>query len=146
MLPLEHTIVPNVIERQELVTVGADMSVRAAAALMAERNIGALLIVEGRRLAGIFTERDLLTRVVASGRDPDGTTVGEVMTRDPDVLHVDDAVVTALDMMNQRGYRHLPVVDGDDLIGLVSVHYLFRSVKDQLEADIILLAEALIQG
>jgi CBS domain-containing protein len=146
MLPLEHTIVPDVIGRQALVTLGGETSVRAAATLMAERKIGAVLILDDKRLAGIFTERDLLTRVVVPGRDPDKTALAEVMTRSPDVLRPDDTVATALDMMNKHGYRHLPVLDGNDLVGIVSVRDLFHSVKDQMEADIILLAEALIQG
>ena len=146
MLPIERKIVPHVIERQDLATVGGGATARDAAMLMAARRIGAVLVVEDGRLAGIFTERDLLTRVVVAGRDPDETKVAAVMTRHPDTLRPDDSALTALELMNRRGFRHLPVVDGDELVGIVSIRDLYRNVKEQMEADIILLAETLIQG
>lgn len=146
MIPVERTIVPHVIAEQVLATFPRAASVREAAATMASRRIGAVLIVEDGHLLGIFTERDVVTRVVATGGNPDRVTLGEVMTPDPDTIGPDDSVALALERMSQAGYRHLPVVDGARLIGIVSIRDLHRSVKDQMEADIILLAESLVQG
>ncbi len=146
MIPVERTIVPHVVAEQVLATFPRSASVRDAAMTMAERRIGAVLVVEDGRLVGIFTERDVVTRVVARGGDPDRTTLGEVMTPDPDTIGPDDSVAYALERMSQAGYRHLPVIDGGELIGIVSIRDLHRSVKDQMEADIILLAESLVQG
>ncbi|MBL8834933.1 MAG: CBS domain-containing protein [Alphaproteobacteria bacterium] len=146
MIPVERTIVPHVIGEQVLATFTRAARVRDAAATMAERRIGAVLVVEDGRLLGIFTERDVVTRVVATSRDPDTTTLGEVMTADPDTIGPDDSVALALERMSEAGYRHLPVVDRARLVGIVSIRDLHRSVKDQMEADIILLAESLVQG
>jgi CBS domain-containing protein len=146
MLPVEHTIVPHAIHDQDMATFERTATVREAVNLMAERRIGAVPIVDGGQLIGIFTERDVITRVVAPGRDPNTTPIGEVMTPNPDTVKSSDSVVHALEMMNSRRYRHLPVVDRDKLVGIVSIRDLYRSVKEQMDSDIMLLAEALLQG
>jgi CBS domain-containing protein len=114
--------------------------------LMAKRRIGAVPIVDKGRLVGIFTERDVVLRIVAAGRDPNKTTLAKVMTPDPDTLEPGDSVRAALDLMQAGHFRHLPVVDGGRLIGIVSIRDLYQSVVDQMGADIILLAEGLLQG
>lgn len=146
MLPVERTIVPHVLREQTLVAIAADASVRDAVKLMTEKKIGAVLIVEERRLVGIFTERDALTRVLAADREPNITPVRAVMTPDPDSVTPWDSVRDALEMMAEHGYRHLPVADDRKVIGIVSIRDLYRSVHDQMESDIMLLAESLIQG
>lgn len=146
MLPVQRTIVPDVIRAQKLVTLTREASVRQAAHLMAERGIGAVLVVEEHQLVGIFTERDVATRVVSAGLDPDATKLGQVMTPDPDTLKTTATVRDALDLMKRHGYRHLPVVQGRKLVGIVSIRDLYNTVMDQLEADILLLAEGLIHG
>lgn len=146
MLPVERTIVPYAIGVQRLVTVSPMTPVSAAAREMAERRIGAVLVVEDGELQGIFTERDALVRVLARGCDPEATLLGEVMTRDPDTIGPDDSVVHALSVMNERGYRHLPVVSGERIVGIVSIRDLYRSIKEQMDADLLMLAETLIQG
>jgi len=147
MLPVEHTIVPHAIHDQDMTTFQRAAMVREAVNMMAERRIGAVPIVdESGQLIGIFTERDVITRVVAPGRDPNTTPLGEVMTANPDTVKSSDAVLHALDMMNTKRYRHLPVVDRDKLVGIVSIRDLYRSVKEQMDSDIMLLAEALLQG
>jgi len=146
MLPVEHTIVPHAIHGQEVVTFSPDVTVREVVEAMAKRRFGAVPVVENDRLVGIFSERDVLVRVVAAHKDPDTTRLGEVMTANPDTVKSSDAVLHALDLMNQHGYRHLPVVDDGRLIGLVSIRDLYRSVKEQMDSDILLLAETLIQG
>lgn len=146
MLPVERTIVPYAIGVQRLVTMSPMTPVSTAAREMTERRIGAVLVVDDGQLQGIFTERDALTRVLAPSRDPDTTPIAEVMTRNPDTIGPDETVAYALSVMNERGYRHLPVVEGETLIGIVSIRDLYRSIKAQMDADLLLLAETLIQG
>jgi CBS domain-containing protein len=147
MLPTERRIVPDVIkEPQDLATVTPDVRVDKVSAMMAKRHIGAILVLEKGKLAGIFTERDALARVLAKGIDPTATTVGEVMTRNPDTIPPSESVQTALDLMASRGYRHLPVIEDGKLYGIISIRDLYRSVKAQMEEDILLLAEMLIQS
>jgi CBS domain-containing protein len=146
MLPVEHTIVPHAIHGQDLVTFARDAMVRDVVHQMAARRIGAVLIVEQEKLLGIFTERDALFRVLAKDLDPATTPLGDVMTANPVTVKSSDAVTHALDLMNKRGFRHLPVVDNDSIVGVVSIRDLYRSVKEQMDSDILLLAEALIQG
>src|SRR5262245_54991523 len=138
MIPVEHTIVPHAILGQEVITYEPTATVREVVKAMHKRRIGAVLVLEDGKLAGIFTERDVLNRVVAADRDPDTTTLADVMTRNPDTVKSSDAVTLALELMNSRGYRHLPVVDGGTTIaGIVSIRDLYRSVKEQMDSDIL---------
>jgi len=95
-------------------------SVAKVAKAMARRKVGAIAIVEGERLVGIFTERDALFRVLARGLDPRTTLVDAVMTRDPLTIGPTDPFGRALVIMNKKGCRHLPVVDGGRVVGMVS--------------------------
>ena len=113
--------VKQVIEGQEPVTVPASTTVHEAARLMRERNIGALMVVEGEKLVGIFTERDGLFRVLAEGLDIKTTTLSSVMTRNPQTITSESGFTTALQMMHEGRYRHLPVVEEGRVIGIVSV-------------------------
>ncbi|MBM3546026.1 MAG: CBS domain-containing protein [Alphaproteobacteria bacterium] len=134
---MHKSIVPDIIAtKQTLTTFGADVTVRQAARVMAERHIGAVLIMGNGKLEGIFTERDVLNRVVAPGKDPDTVKIGEVMTRDPDTVPPDATALDTLIRMQSKGYRHLPVVDDGQLVGIVSVRDLFNAVKRELEEDI----------
>lgn len=133
---MQRRIVPDIVQNQEIRTLAPSDSVRAAVEMMAEKHIGATLIEDGGRLVGIFTERDLLSRVVAKGRDPDRTTLSEVMTENPDCLKPGDIAGNALARMNDKGYRHLPVLDGETLVGIVSIRDLYAAVKRELEEDV----------
>ena len=147
MFPFERTIVPHVIqEEQTLAVLNERSTAREAAKLMSERHIGAVLIVERGRLAGIFSERDLTSRVVAPALDPDKATMAKVMTRNPETIRPTDTVRSALMLMHQRSFRHLPVVEGTKVIGIVSIRDLQRTVMDQIEADILTVAEHLIKS
>jgi CBS domain-containing protein len=131
---MNRRIVPDVISgRQELATAQADMTVREACVAMAKKRIGALMVVEGGKLAGIFTERDVMTKVVGQSRDPDAVRLADVMTRNPDTIGPEQSAREALEMMRKRGYRHLPVVDGTELIGMVSVRDLYATALGELE-------------
>ena len=107
---------------RRVIGTSAAGSVRQATRLMNDHGIGSLLVLAGGRLVGIFTERDVLRRVVAEGRSPDATSVGEVMTRDVICCSPGDSVEEVADVMRLRRVRHVPVVDVDDLVvGLVSI-------------------------
>ncbi len=119
---------------RELYHVSADMTVREVAAYMTERRVGAVAVLEGTRLAGIVSERDIMGRVVARSLDPDQTRVGDVMTRDLVVAHSPESHEDGLRQMKQAGCRHLPVVEGDRLVGMVSQRDLLQvdlSEKDE---------------
>lgn len=116
----QRKIIPDVIGKQQLLELPETASVRDAAVRMRDRQVGAVLITRGSSLDGIFTERDVLNRVVAVGRDPDRTPLSEVMTRDPQTIGPDELAVDALRYMCEGGYRHLPVVENGQLVGIVS--------------------------
>ena len=120
--PIGRLIVDH--RRRELRSIGKDAPVFAAVGRMTDYNVGSLCVVEEDRLIGIFTERDLLARVVAVGRDPERTSVGQVMTPDPICIDSGATVGEALQLLDAKDIRHLPVVEGDRLIGMVSLRDL----------------------
>ena len=111
----------GLVKDQRLVTAGRQQTVLEIARLMVDHNIGAVPVLEDGRLVGIFSERDLMKRVVVEGRDPAGTRVGEVMTEDPMTVKDGDSLETCLTLMRRHGFRHLPVCRNEELIGLVSL-------------------------
>lgn len=113
--------VREVMEREKLLTAPADVSVSKAAKLMAKRKVGAVMVVEHQRLVGIFTERDLLIRVVAQDHDARTTRLAEVMTPSPQTVDPDKSFGYALLMMQEYGFRHVPVVENGRVVGIVSV-------------------------
>ena len=110
----------EVVAHQKVLKAASSMTVREAAIKMAEQKVGAMLIHDKDRLTGIFTERDVLNRVVAKKLDPDTTTLAQVMSPDPRTISADKPLSHALVMMYEGGYRHVPVVDGSKVIGMVS--------------------------
>ena len=134
---MQRKIMPDIVRGQTLCVLAAGASAREAAKVMAQRHISAVMVTEGDRLVGIFTERDLSKKVVAAGADPDKVTVGQAMTPDPDTIAPDGTADDALRMMRDHGYRHLPVVDKTGkLVGMVSVRDLYDAVLEELEDEI----------
>lgn len=117
----------------EVMTVSAREPVRTGAISMKEADIGSLAVIEDEELAGILTERDVL-RAVASGADLDTEPISRWMTEYPDSFSPDMEVADAADWMLAKGYRHLPIVDGEDLIGVVSIKDILWAVTDPSEA------------
>ena len=113
-------LIRKIIEDQEVITAPADMTVSDAARLMREHHIGAVVVVENDRLAGIFTERDALFRVVAEGRDGNNTRLADVMTRNPQTVRPDQPFSVALQMMYGGKFRHVPVVEDGRPVGIIS--------------------------
>ena len=110
----------SVMEREKLLKVPPETSVCDAAKLMARRKSGAVLVVEGKRLVGIFTERDAVFRVVACGLDAQTTRLAEVMTPAPQTLTPDELFGYALLVMHENGFRHIPVLENGEPIGMVT--------------------------
>ena len=98
-------------QNQRVLSVNADQKVMEAVRLMTEFNIGAVPVLRDGELVGIFSERDLMRRVVANGRSPGMTEVGEVMTAKPRTVSVETDVEECITMMREAGFRHVPVVD-----------------------------------
>lgn len=121
-------------ESDEVHSVDPEALVSECVQQMAAKEIGALVVMEGTALRGIFTERDALKRVLAAGLDPARTRVGAVMTRDPVCIAPTTSVGEAMRVITQRRFRHLPVVENGRLLGIVSSGDLTRwLVKEKLE-------------
>lgn len=113
--------VPEFQDAGDLAAVNEQLTVRDAAVVMAGRNIGAVIVLSEGRMAGIFTERDLMSRVAARGLDTATTIVGDVMTREVVTVAPTEALDACLQKMAEGGFRHLPVVDGDgEPVGMIS--------------------------
>ena len=110
----------SIIEQREVIAAPESMTVSEAARLMREKKAGAMLIVDESGLAGIFTERDALFRVVAEGRDAKTTRLAEVMTRNPRTIHPDRPFPEALQIMHDGGFRNVPVVENGRPVGVIS--------------------------
>jgi CBS domain-containing protein len=111
----------DLINTQDMRRAGADETVLAVAQAMVERNIGAVPVLRDGHLVGIFSERDLMKRVVVEGRDPRTTRVEEVMTEDPLTVTPDESLETCMVLMRRHGFRHLLVCDANQLRGIVSL-------------------------
>ena len=109
---------------RDLLTIAASASLAEAARRMASRGVGAVVVLEGGRLAGILTERDVL-KAVAEGFREDAS-VADRMTRHPETVESGDATDHAAALMIHGGFRHLPVVDGDEIVGILSIRDLMR--------------------
>jgi CBS domain-containing protein len=118
--------VKNVMQRRKVLKAAPDMVVSEAAKLMAAKEAGAVLVVKDENLVGIFTERDVVFRVVARGLDAQVTRLADVMTRTPLTVESDKPFGYALLIMHEKGFRHLPVIQDGKLIGIVSA----RSAMD----------------
>jgi len=117
---MQKRTIRHIIEDQELLTATVDMPVSEAARQMRQRHVGAIVVVKNGTLAGIFTERDALFRVVAAGLDPTSTTVADVMTRNPSALDPDQPFAAALHLMHEGKFRHVPIVENGKPVGMVS--------------------------
>ena len=116
----------DIVRGRELYFLREEQTVREAARYMTERRVGAAAVVAGTRLVGILSERDVMGRVVSPGKDPDATTVRDAMTRDLVVAEAGESHEDGLRKMKQAGCRHLPVVEADRLLGMVSQRDLMQ--------------------
>lgn len=129
--------ISDLIKDRETFSVEAGQTVLEAARWMAERNVGALPVLEGGRLVGIFSERDIMKRVVAEGRDPARTRVADVMTKEPLVVSPDDDVQHCLGLMKQHGFRHLPICGHNHkLAGLISLRDMLLHEVSEKDGEV----------
>jgi len=108
------------MERKKMLIAPPETTVSKAAKLMANKNVGAVMVVEKKRLVGIFTERDAVFRVIARGLDAQTTRLADVMTTAPQTVDPDKTFGYALLMMHENGFRHVPVIENGKPVGIVS--------------------------
>jgi len=118
--------VASVMRKKKVLKATPGTLVSKAAQRMAAKNVGAVMVVAEQRLVGIFTERDVVFRVVAKGLDPQATRLSDVMTREPVTIDPDTPFGYAMVLMQENGFRHLPVVENGKPVGIVSA----RSAMD----------------
>jgi CBS domain-containing protein len=123
------------VETTRLVSARPEESVGDGVRRMADHRVGALLVVVQGSLKGIFSERDLLRRVIAPGRDPEATPLGEVCSYDPKVVDEETPIEEVARLIREYGFRHVPVVDSaGSPVGIISVRDFLRYVVDDLES------------
>jgi CBS domain-containing protein len=115
-----------VVTGRDIFHLSVDNTIRDASRYMSDKHVGAVVVIEGNRLVGVLSERDIMGRVVARGLDPDQARVGEIMTRDIVVARPEESHDDGLRKMKQAGCRHLPVVEGDRYVGMVSLRDLLQ--------------------
>jgi len=123
----------DLVKDRRVYSVDASRSVLEAARFMMEHNIGALPVMRNGELAGIISERDIMNRVVAVGRTPGTTIVSEVMTANPRAVAADESIEECLFIMREFGFRHLPIIDGKELKGLVSLRDVLMHQAIEME-------------
>ncbi len=118
-------------------TVPPDITVATGVEVLNRNQVGSVLVMDGARLVGIFTERDILRRVVGERRDPATTKVSDVMTRDLVLMRPTSSVVDAMRVISEKRIRHVPVVEGNIVLGVVSQgdlnHWLVRNREGQIQ-------------
>jgi CBS domain-containing protein len=121
-----------------MLQVSPETTVAEAVHAMVSHRQGCVLVTENDRLLGIFTERDVLTRVVAEEHDPKSTVVRDVMSRDPETLTADEMIAFAMNFMDVGGYRHVPLVDHDgNPKGVVSVRDVLRYLAEFFPEEVL---------
>jgi len=123
----------DLVKDRKVYSIDAGRTVLEAARYMMERNVGALPVLREGELVGILSERDIMNRVVAVGRTPGTTAVSEVMTANPRAVFADESIEDCLFIMREFGFRHLPIVDGRELKGLVSLRDVLMHQAAEIE-------------
>jgi CBS domain-containing protein len=114
-------------------TISQNATVLDALKLLAEKQIGALIVMDGEKVVGIFSERDHARKGVLIGKLPEVTKIAEVMTRDLITVNPDQSVNECMALMTERHIRHLPVFEGDKLVGLISIGDVVKDMIEELE-------------
>jgi CBS domain-containing protein len=126
----------DILGKRTVIMIQGGDSIQAAAKKMAENKIGALPVLDGERLVGIVSERDIIEKVVAPGRDSTSVTVSDVMTRTLVFAFAGDPVDTCSAKMKHANIRHLPVIEDDHLIGILSIRDLLVLDMNEKEQTI----------
>lgn len=138
--------IAKLLGRREVVSVAADRSVREVVALLAQHRIGAVPVLEGAEVVGIFSERDMIHALVERGAAALDLTVAERMTSPAIAVDPGASVLGALSLMTQRRIRHLPVIDDGRLVGFVSIGDLVKYRIDGIEAEANAMRDYIQQG
>ncbi len=126
----------SVVQHQQLISASSSATVFEVATIMSEAGVGAIPILDGNELVGVFSERDLMGRVVVPGRDPRTIAVAEVMTREVVTASLEEHIDFCLEKMQRAGCRHLPVVAGGRVIFMVSMRDLLREELQEQDEEI----------
>ena len=129
----------SIVANRDTVTVDSTTSVLDAARVMSARHIGAVPVVDGERVVGIFTERDVMARIVAEARDPRTTPIAQVMSTDLVVTEINESFEACLARMQQARVRHILVLDNGRLAGIISLRDLMAADLDDKDEAISLL-------
>jgi CBS domain-containing protein len=125
----------ELVKDRKVYSVDASRTVLEAARYMMEHNVGAVPVLRNGELVGILSERDIMNRVVAVGRTPGTTSVPEVMTANPRAVNAEESIEECLFIMREFGFRHLPIVDGRELKGLVSLRDVLMHQAAEIERE-----------
>ena len=117
----------------EVYTIAADATVYEALSLMAEKNVGALVILEGESLVGLISERDYARKIVLRGRLSKDTPVSEIMTTEPVTVTLDQDIEQCMELMTEKRVRHLPVVKEGRMVGIISIGDVVKGIIDHKE-------------
>jgi len=126
----------DLIKNQEIYQAEMGQTVMETVCAMVEHNIGAVPVVHKGKLVGIFSERDLMKRVVAEGRNPGSTCLAEVMTDDPLTINVNEELENCMALMRQHSFRHLPVCHEGQLVGIVSLRDILLHDLDEKDDEV----------
>ena len=135
------TTIREILRGRQTFSANAHDTVLHTARYMVEHNIGAVPVLKDGQLEGIFSERDIMKRVLVEGRDPGKTPVADVMTRNPLVVSPDEKIEHCLVLMKQHGFRHLPVCNGRKLEGFLSLRDLLVHEVDAKDGEVRLMRE-----
>tara|TARA_B100001996_G_scaffold95833_1_gene71795 strand:+ start:26 stop:472 length:447 start_codon:yes stop_codon:yes gene_type:complete len=134
---MQRKIIPDIIEKQTICSLKKSNTIFEAATMMCSANIAAIVIFDdASKVIGIVTERDLTRRGIAKCLDPKKTAIEEIMTKNPETLSPNDTANDALELMQIRHFRHLPVVEEETCLGVVSIRDLFVAAKTALEENL----------
>ncbi len=129
-------LICDLLRNQVTISAEAQQTVLDVARMMFEHNIGAVPVLQDGRLTGIFSERDLMIRVVVDGKDPARTLVSQVMTEDPLTVAPNDPLETCMTLMRRHGFRHLPVCAGRELKGVISLRDILLHNLDEKDDEV----------
>ena len=129
-------LISDLLRNQVVISAEVDQSIQEVVRLMVAHNIGAVPVLRGGQPVGIFSERDLMTRVVVEGKDPSRTTVSQVMTEDPLSVAPNDSLETCMTLMKRHGFRHLLVCTGRELRGVISLRDVLLRNLDEKDDEV----------
>ncbi len=122
-------------DRQKVVSLPPGGSVLEAVKLMTEKGVGSVVVLEGERIEGIFTERDLMNRVISKGLDPASVTLSRVMSKEVVTVDVSESLQSCYAKMQQRKSRHVPIVDSGKVVGMVTMRNILESLWKEIEEE-----------